>query len=97
MDVFSPERKPQVPPLRFAPVGMTILLRSAELQREKSDPQLNCHPDRSEAQWRDLRFLFRILTSSLDPNETKDANYSHALRNRPALPRMASWSVRPAK
>jgi hypothetical protein len=28
------EKKPQVPPLRFAPVGMTILLCAQELQLE---------------------------------------------------------------
>src|ERR1700742_3373835 len=26
------------------------------------DPKQNCHPDRSEAQWRDLRFLSPALT-----------------------------------
>ena len=51
--------EPQVPPLRFAPVGMTILLRG-QLPFCRICPLLqNCHPDRSEAKWRDLRFLTR--------------------------------------
>ena len=33
------ENEPQVPPLRFAPVGMTILLRPQELQREILGPR----------------------------------------------------------
>jgi len=32
-------REPQVPPLRFAPVGMTILLCPQALQREILDPR----------------------------------------------------------
>jgi len=32
------EKRPQVPPLRFAPVGMTILLCPQQLQREILDP-----------------------------------------------------------
>ena len=42
--------EPQVPPLRFAPVGMTILLRGANYCCVASiRPLQNCHPDRSEA------------------------------------------------
>jgi hypothetical protein len=43
------EKKPQVPPLRFAPVGMTILLCPQELQREILDPaiELSSRPERS--------------------------------------------------
>jgi hypothetical protein len=29
--------------------------------------QQNCHPDRSAAEWRDLRFLFRFSADSLAP------------------------------
>jgi hypothetical protein len=58
----NPKKKPQVPPLRYAPVGMTILFEGKWLTRvgevETSTLQKNCHPDRSVAQWRDLRFLF---------------------------------------
>ena len=39
------EKKPQVPPLRFAPVGMTILSRGQVfLAKALADTQ-NCHPD----------------------------------------------------
>jgi hypothetical protein len=56
--VSTGRKKPQVPPLRFAPVGMTILLRGLkDLLLELLRAQQNCHPDRSEAQWRDLRFF----------------------------------------
>src|ERR1700733_15864787 len=56
-------RQPQVPPLRWAPVGMTISLKFEDLARvnQVTDfefsiigsqliliPQMNCHPDRSE-------------------------------------------------
>ena len=55
------EEKPQVPPLRYAPVGMTILsgpLTSLFLTVFGTiSLQKNCHPDRSVAQWRDLRFI----------------------------------------
>jgi hypothetical protein len=44
-----PEKKPQVPPLRFAPVGMTILLCPQKVSGKYVTPQQNCHPDRSEA------------------------------------------------
>jgi hypothetical protein len=37
--VSTGKKKPQVPPLRFAPVGMTILLCPQELQREILDPR----------------------------------------------------------
>jgi hypothetical protein len=43
------EKKPQVPPLRFAPVGMTILLCPQELQREILDSAIELSSDRSEA------------------------------------------------
>jgi hypothetical protein len=36
--VWVAKKKPQVPPLRFAPVGMTILLWPQGLQREILDP-----------------------------------------------------------
>jgi hypothetical protein len=53
--------KQQVPPLRYAPVGMTILLREsngvASWREIRIRPHQNCHPDRSVAQWRDLLFL----------------------------------------
>ena len=42
--VAQSEKKQQVPPLRCAPVGMTIHWES-----EKSSLQQNCHPDRSAA------------------------------------------------
>jgi hypothetical protein len=44
-------RKPQISPLRYAPVEMTNLLNGL-----KSGLQQICHLDRSVAQWRDLRF-----------------------------------------
>jgi hypothetical protein len=51
-------KKQQVPPLRFAPVGMTILLPgSTGVPLHLLRLQQNCHPDRSVAQWRDLLFL----------------------------------------
>jgi hypothetical protein len=71
-------KKPQFPPLRFAPVGMTILLgnwlgvlvnqRKPQVPQHSmgmhsSDYPQNCHPDRSEAQWRDLRFFSEISSS----------------------------------
>jgi hypothetical protein len=31
--------------------------------------QQNCHPDRSEAQWRDLRFLFRSSSAQRRPGD----------------------------
>ena len=42
-------KKPQVPPLRFAPVGMTILLWPQELQGEIPNPaiELSSRPERS--------------------------------------------------
>jgi hypothetical protein len=45
----QPGKKPQVPPLRFAPVGMTILLQGKRFLVEALAAQENCHPDRSEA------------------------------------------------
>jgi hypothetical protein len=38
--------KPQVPQLRFAPVGMTIPLYAQVLQRDILTLEKNCHPDR---------------------------------------------------
>jgi hypothetical protein len=59
----EPEEKPQIPPLRCAPVGMTILWDHSQPFVDRFatiSVQQNCHPDRSAAQWRDLRFLFRF-------------------------------------
>jgi hypothetical protein len=42
-----PGKEPQVPPLRFAPVGMTILSCPHKPQREILTLPQNCHPDRS--------------------------------------------------
>jgi hypothetical protein len=36
--------------------------------RKRLRAKQNCHPDRSEAEWRDLRFLFPVLTHALKPN-----------------------------
>ena len=41
-------KKQQVPPLRFAPVGMTILLQGQVFSLKPLGTQQNCHPDRSE-------------------------------------------------
>ena len=42
--------KQQVPPLRYAPVGMTILLQGSDTVPLHLFRLLqNCHPDRSEA------------------------------------------------
>jgi hypothetical protein len=46
------KEKQQVPPLRFAPVGMTNLFGAQVISQQQI-----CHRDRSEAQWRDLLFL----------------------------------------
>ena len=56
------KKKPQISPLRCAPVEMTILLLmhggvSSMAGNTNSTQQQNCHLDRSAAQWRDLRFL----------------------------------------
>jgi hypothetical protein len=55
------ECKQQVPPLRYAPVGMTILLQEMASRAVEWLPTVkqNCHPDRSAAQWRDLLFRFQ--------------------------------------
>jgi hypothetical protein len=47
--LFRREGKQQVPPLRYAPVGMTILLCPQELQREILDSatELSSRPERS--------------------------------------------------
>jgi hypothetical protein len=42
---FQALGKPQVPPLRFAPVGMTIPLYAQVLQRDILTLEKNCHPD----------------------------------------------------
>src|SRR5271163_1199421 len=43
-----PEKKPSVPPLRFAPVGMTILSQGQVFLAEAlTGTTQNCHPDRS--------------------------------------------------
>jgi hypothetical protein len=79
------KKEQQVPPLRYAPVGMTILL-------EEPLPviQMNCHPDRSVAKWRDLLFLLNgtdryLAAASTGSTETK----------RPVLPRSLKFT-RPA-
>jgi hypothetical protein len=41
---------------------MTILLQGQVFSLKLLRAQQNCHPDRSEAQWRDLRFLSPALT-----------------------------------
>ena len=57
------EKKQQVPPLRYAPVGMTLLFGTRmwgtkQLFRiEMLVPKRKYHPDRSVAKWRDLLFL----------------------------------------
>jgi hypothetical protein len=71
MSLYKPigenEKEQQVPPLRYAPVGMTHLLDiggfylNTSLGFGISVPKQMCHPDRSVAQWRDLLFLF-VLT-----------------------------------
>jgi hypothetical protein len=38
-------KKPQVPPLRCAPVGMTILSRGQVFLAEALAAQQNCHPE----------------------------------------------------
>jgi hypothetical protein len=43
-----------------APVGMTILSRGRVFPLKPLRVQQNCHPDRSEAQWRDLWFPSRV-------------------------------------
>jgi hypothetical protein len=44
----------------YATVGMTLLVWVAT-----SNPKETCHPDRSAAKWRDLLFLFWVLTQTL--------------------------------
>jgi hypothetical protein len=60
--------------------------------------------DRSEAQWRDLRFLLSAhnLESPHRPNahltrQKLSQPYNHALRKRAAVPRILSSSLRPLK
>ena len=55
------EEKPQISPLRCAPVEMTKLLHGIAnypVDARRSMAQQICHLDRSAAEWRDLRFLF---------------------------------------
>ena len=56
----SPDKshEPQVPPLRCAPVGMTILLHNGKLSREiiGFKTELSSRPERSGSR-RDLRFI----------------------------------------
>jgi hypothetical protein len=59
--LLANENKPQVLPLRFASVGMTILW----VNLFSLFPQ-NCHPDRSEAEWRDLRLLSALPLLNMD-------------------------------
>jgi hypothetical protein len=59
----------QVPPLRYASVGMTNLLQM-ELLPRIIDLKITCHPDRSVAKWRDLLFaltgqLFQLEAPSV--------------------------------
>src|ERR1700722_15357963 len=51
-------RKQQVPPLRFASVGMTLHFYPWIFNSKQK-----CHPDRSAAQWRDL--LFPLMPHNL--------------------------------
>ena len=51
----------QVPPLRYAAVGMTRLL---QLSRTKPPGSQLCHPGRSVAQWRDLLARLNLQGSS---------------------------------
>jgi hypothetical protein len=49
-DLREPQGALQIPPLRFAPVGMTILLQGSDtVPLHLFRPLQNCHPDRSEA------------------------------------------------
>jgi hypothetical protein len=50
------EIEQQVAPLRYAPVGMTILFGNRQFFRKTPSLQQTCHPDRSEAEWSDLLF-----------------------------------------
>jgi hypothetical protein len=61
----------QVPPLRCAPVGMTNLFGSQgrttaamSSRRFRRSYPINCHPDRSVAQWSDLLFLYFFIALS---------------------------------
>jgi len=75
------EKKQQVPPLRFGRDDNHVKINKVTAGRDdnsvagtwpqkRSDEWLlvvpqNCHPDRSVAEWRDLRFLYRFLTQTL--------------------------------
>jgi hypothetical protein len=77
----KPKEEPQVSPLRYAPVEMTIhfvdwVLRFGRtsnqcqtvlgvfLEKRNSADRMNCHLDRSVAQWRDLRFLLYVASTA---------------------------------
>ena len=49
------ESKPQVPPLCFAPVGMTILWYPQQVNRDHPNPATELS---SRPKWRDLLFGF---------------------------------------
>src|ERR1700744_1326482 len=59
-------KRPQVPPLRFAPVGMAMVAWGQGFSPKilRSLHRHICQPDRSEAQWRDLRSLSKLLLTS---------------------------------
>ncbi len=59
------EEKPQVSPLRYTPVEFYCRFKyfSPKLLRA----QQNCHPDRSVAEGRDLRFLFPFSYTLFSP------------------------------
>ena len=44
---------------------MTILLHNGNYREKSSISKQNCHPDRSAAQWRDLR-LMRFAVQNMD-------------------------------
>ena len=58
---------------------------------KRSDERLlivpqNCHPDRSEAQWRDLLFLSRVLTHSQGPTFAPPADPRSKSNGDPPFP-----------
>jgi hypothetical protein len=77
-------KEPQVPPLRFAPAGMTFLLCPQELQRENltTAKKLSSRPERSEVEGPAVSF--RVLTHPLRPSIYMPA-YSRGFEN--PLPR----------
>src|ERR1700753_3182908 len=50
-------KEPQVPSLRYAPVGITILSDRKSNSRERPAPTTELSSHRSVAKWRDLRFF----------------------------------------